>query len=285
MNITYGADQEVFLYDNTQKKIVSAIPVLKCDKYNPILLGRNKDIKMYADNVLVEFAFPPCHTKSEIVARFAECFTEGKKFLGERYDFLAVASHKMDESELQDEAAKAIGCNPNFNFYTENMNEVSPFLDNLRTGSCHIHLGATELLDFDVRHQAMRLLDIFVGCSSILFNQDDSSLARRNLYGKSGEFRPTPYGGEYRILSNFCLRSEDLIKLVLDLVEYSMSFVEKNRQLEILALVESSKVREAIDTENKELAEQVLRAAQLPMSFLNRVKQNYHISSQKVFTS
>lgn len=47
------------------------------------------------------------------------------------------------------------------------------------------------------------LLDLFVGIPSVLLDDPKQQRERRKVYGRAGEFRLTPYGIEYRVLSNF----------------------------------------------------------------------------------
>ena len=55
-------------------------------------------------------------------------------------------------------------------------------------------------------------LDFVLGVPSVLLDRD--GLTRRSLYGKAGAFRPKPYGAEYRVLSNFWLKHENMINWV-----------------------------------------------------------------------
>jgi hypothetical protein len=280
-SITFGADPELCLFDKRQKKIVSAIEVLKNDKKNPIDLGDG--IKMYADNVLVEMAFPPCDDHKQMVARLQTAFRAAQENLGERYVLIPKASHVYDDSELNNPGAWKIGCEPTFDAYGEKMNDPGEFTNGLRTGSFHIHLGNDKLTDFNTRHRAIKLLDIIVGCASIIFNKDESSLARRKLYGKAGEFRPTPYGAEWRVLNNFALRSKELTELVLELVNYAMGIIIDGKENDFIKAVDEKLVRKAIDTENKELAEQILNTINLPAKYMARIKKNYEQDFNKAW--
>jgi hypothetical protein len=52
-------------------------------------------------------------------------------------------------------------------------------------------------------------MDLHLGVVSVLLDKDT---LRRQLYGKSGAYRLKEYGGEYRTLSNFWIKSSKLIK-------------------------------------------------------------------------
>lgn len=47
------------------------------------------------------------------------------------------------------------------------------------------------------------LLDLYIGIPSVLLDDSKQQVERRKVYGRAGEFRLTPYGIEYRVLSNF----------------------------------------------------------------------------------
>lgn len=274
MQYTIGSDPELMIQARKTGKILSSLPILKHDKNDPIDLKNG--IFIYSDNILAEAKFPPMSTKAEFIGVFKTAFERMKKHLGEEFTVLPIASHLYDDSELKDEKAWEIGCTPNFNAYTASMNPIVEFENGLRTGSCHIHVGNEKLTDFDLRHKAIRLLDIFVGCASVVFETEiEASKARRKYYGASGEFRPTPYGLEYRVLSPFCLRSPQLMDLVYDLVDYTMSIIEEGKTDEVLARVEVKKVRTAIDQCSKSMARKVLIAAGLPADLFKRVEAEY----------
>jgi hypothetical protein len=275
MKFTIGSDPELMLLNRKSGKIVSSLPVLKTDKHAPIDLQNG--IFMYADNILAEAKLPPVEGKAAFVGVFRDTFTRMKQYLGEEHVLVPIASHIYDESELQDPKAWEIGCTANYNGYTESVNEIVNFENGLRTGSAHIHLGNVKLTDFDVRHQAIRLLDMFLGCSSVIFDTDvKASKARRKYYGAAGEFRPTPYGLEYRVLSPFVLRSPVLVELVYDIIDYTMSIVEGEEIAETLALVSSADVQKAINNCDTKLARKVLIAAGLPKELLKRVEAKYN---------
>ena len=179
--ITYGSDPEFHLWDNQKKRIVSAIPVVKTDKNRPVHLGGG--IHAYADNVLIETSFPPADNKKQFIGRFRAAFDKMQNFIGDRYRLLPKAAHKYHKDELKDPKSWEIGCSPNFDAYKCSMNNPLPFQDGLRTGSCHFHIGHKSLIDFSTRIDTIKLLDIFLGCASVIFDTDKTSKARRKYYG------------------------------------------------------------------------------------------------------
>ena len=268
---TYGSDPELCLFDKEKNRIVSSIPVLKRDKNNPIDLG--KGIRMYFDNVLVETSFPPTETKEKFISELKYVLTKMHKFLGNRYQLIPKAAHFYDNEELKDEKAWEAGCDPNFDFWEERINTPIEFTNNLRTGSCHFHVGNEKLTELETRHTALKLMDIFLGCSSVIFDKDKSSKTRRVYYGASGEFRPTYYGLEYRVISPYVLNSPKLMELSLDLIDYSLSNLENGEK--IIKSIKPEEVKTAINKCNKKLAEKILSQVSLPTKLIDRVKKDY----------
>jgi hypothetical protein len=264
---------------------------LKHDKHDPIDLGDG--IKMYADNVLLETSFPPSFTRDGFVTKLKNAFHRIQDKLGKRYSLVPQSSHIYDPDQLgpKPEIMEGelpveweIGCNPNYDVYGRCMRKPTPFQDGLRTGSFHIHIGnfeytnpnETKLITVESKEQMVKLMDIFVGCSSVIFDKDETSLARRALYGKAGEFRPTKYGIEYRCLGGYPLRSPELAGLVIDLTEYAVSFIDSGQAAPLLNSVDEVTVRRAIDTNNKGLASAVLAVAGLPNNLWKKVTQDYN---------
>jgi hypothetical protein len=289
MKFTIGSDPELMVRDNATGKIISALPVLVddkgvlCDKYNPIDLKNG--VFMYADNILAETKFPPVSTKKEFIGVYRTAFSRMKKTLGNKFSLVPLASHLYDKDQLFETngepvlKAWEIGCTANYNAYTESQNEIVNFEDGVRTGSCHIHVGNRKLCDFHMRHKAIRLLDIFVGCASVIFDKDiDASRRRRKYYGASGEFRPTDYGLEYRVLSPFVLRSPKLVELVYDLVDFTMAIIQSDKVDEILGLVNPESVHKAINECDINLSRDILKTVKLPIRLFKRVEADYDVA-------
>ena len=273
MKFTISSDPEVHIFDTIKNRIVSSIPVMKNDKYSPLDLG--KGIKAYADSVLTEVALPVAKNKKEFINNFKESFSRLQKKLGNRYRLIPKSAHKYDDEELKDKAAWEIGCSSTFCPYKQSVNNPGGFKNNVRTGSTHIHLGNKKLQMHENRELASKILDVFVGCSSVLFDKDDTAAERRLLYGQSGEMRFPAHGLEWRVLGGNVLSSPKIMDLVFDLVDHSLTFIESGTAQDILNKVNEKDVTNAINLCDKELAEKVLIQAGLPNDLLNRAKEEY----------
>lgn len=300
LNITLGSDPELMLFDRKEGRIVSSLSVIKNDKHDPIML--DKTTKMYSDNVLVEAAFNPCYTTIGVVNKIRDTLALAHANLGVRYALLPIASHNFsdlpprpDDALVKDFLTNPdnkgdaipeewkIGCNPNFSVYQGDVGEPrdqSPFPDSLRTGSFHIHIGnadyknpdASTLLTAMDKANAVKLMDIFVGVPSVAFDKDPSSAARRKLYGRAGEFRPTPYGIEYRVLGNYALRSPTLTELVFELTAFAMQqFDIEGKAEECINMIGMDRVVKCINENDVSLAYNIMRDSWLPATLWKKV--------------
>ncbi len=271
---TIGGDPELMLA-RANGEIVSSIPVLKRDKNNPICLDKDRAINLYADNSLCEVSFKPSHNKYDFVNSYRTAFQKAQKYLGKDYRLLVKSAHYFKENELEEAYGidpKQIGCNPEYDFYEEKIRHLGEFKNTMRSGSSHIHCGSPKIVEYHMRHNALKILEIYLGCSSILWDNDESSKTRRMCYGKSGSFRPTDYGFEIRCPSNYMLNSPSLVELAYDLVEYSLSHIFNNTYKNILDSINSKDVQDAINNCDKIKAEQILVKAKLPKELFKRVK-------------
>ena len=79
LKVTRGQDPEAFIQRASDGKIMSAIPILKRDKHNPIDLGDG--IKIYADNSQIEFSMRPYQEKNEMLTTFKTIFSRNPAYV------------------------------------------------------------------------------------------------------------------------------------------------------------------------------------------------------------
>ena len=207
--ITVGCDPEVFLRDPKTAKIVPSTGLVGGSKDDPRIVDCGA---FQEDNVMAEINTTPANSEDEFVhnvttvlQQLRECVAP-LELLIEPYVFL--------DADIEGRAANMFGCSPDYNVYT---GEENPPIDagvagRMRTASGNIHIGFPEADDHPAyRSNVIRALDIYLGMPSVLFEKDGE---RRRLYGKAGAYRPTPYGVEYRVLSNFWLTDEKYMRWV-----------------------------------------------------------------------
>ena len=93
----------------------------------------------------------------------------------------------------------------------------------LRSAGGHVHIAYTK-----DRIGLGRACDLFLGCHSIMFDPDQQ---RRLLYVKAGAVRKKEYGLEYRTLSNFWIKSPELISMIFSQVVQAIDFTEKGNKI------------------------------------------------------
>lgn len=234
---TIGSDPELML--SKEGSIVSAIPVVKHDKHNRLDLGDGH--VLYYDNTMIETCIPPASSKQDFVENIRGTYKKISKAIGSEYQMIAIPSHSFSKEECEHPDAMLSGCDPEFDCYSRKMCFPPSFKNQLRSGGGHIHLGRDDfkqidpeqcdrdefLIGVDSKRAMIKLMDLFVGVPMVLIDNSSSAIARKELYGKAGRFRPTSYGVEYRTLSNFWLSSPALAGLVYDLTfsafEYARS--------------------------------------------------------------
>ena len=269
--ISLGADPELMLMDTVQGKIVNALKVIGRNKEDPVMLPCGE--KYYADNVLFEFSVKPAATATEAADNIKTSLSQAARLLPD-HSFVAQAAHVFDADELKDKSAWEIGCTPSFNAWTESMTPASKYTDNLRTGSFHIHIGSDNLMKIRDKIMYIRLLDVYLGCASVLFDKDSSVYARRKLYGKAGEFRSTPYGLEYRVLGNYVLRNRKITEFVFNLAGWVV-LTPKSEAVSILSKIGATNPQIAINEGDKKIAMEVLKMAGTPDRIMADIMAEY----------
>jgi len=206
---TFGADPELFIMDDKGRYVTAEglIPGTKAEPYK-VEYGA-----VQVDGMAAEFNIDPVSTFVEFDRNITAVMRTLKNMLPRGYSLRAESAVTFDQEQwdLAPPEAKVLGCTPDFNAWTGDVNPPPNCDDKptLRTASGHVHIGWTNGVDpFDADHMThcrdlVKQLDWYLGGWSLL--QDDDP-TRRLLYGKAGAMRFKPYGVEYRVLSNFWLK-------------------------------------------------------------------------------
>lgn len=211
MNILVGADPEFFVKQNGV--FVSAHGLVSGTKQNPLKVNKGA---VQVDGHALEFNIDPAANAEDFYVNITTVLSALKDMCPKHEHVIEPVAHfTHDYLKSMPAEANELGCEPDFNGWT---GEINPKPDQdlpMRTAAGHIHIGFTDVEDPNqFPHPLMmgdvaRQLDFFLGLPSLMF--DDDKL-RREMYGKAGCFRPKKYGLEYRTLSNAWLKSESLIK-------------------------------------------------------------------------
>lgn len=214
MNILIGADPELFLTDKEGAK--SAYGVIPGNKKAPHIVT---DGAVQVDGMALEFNIEPADSKEKFIYNINSVLSTLREMVPNTFEMSIIPTALFDPEYLrqQPKEALALGCDPDYNAYTQKLNPNPKAPKGHRSAGGHIHIGWTmDENPLDTSHflsccQLVKQLDYYLGIPSIIFDRDH---IRRQTYGQGGAFRPKHYGVEYRVLSNFWLKDERLIDFV-----------------------------------------------------------------------
>lgn len=220
-----GADPELFAFDKVKGSYISVHNLLAGTKKNPVPVEQGA---VQVDGTAAEFNIMPAETMGQFVARIELVRNRIQSIIQQKNPNVVLVGqpwveYSQDYWEKIPKKYKELGCDPDYNAYT---GEINPRPDpeklgrpSLRTGSGHIHIGwcnpraqrneDTHFLDCRLVVKAMD--KILLPVYEHYFDQDK---VRRELYGKPGAFRPKPYGVEYRVLSNKWVTDPEATRVV-----------------------------------------------------------------------
>ena len=265
-NITIGSDPEFFLFSELETKFISAIDMFPGDKQNPHKITEEGHA-IQVDGIGCEFNIPPCTT--------ADDFHKEIKFVMDYMNDTIIkpkgllispkASALFKADQLNDKRAWEIGCSPDINAWTLDTNNPKEYVDKMRAVGGHVAVGYTNP-DAYLSFEMIKAMDLFLGVPSVLLDKDTK---RRELYGKAGAMRITPFGLEYRVLSNFWIFDEVLTKWVFDNTIKAAEFIN------IQGFISNpEEIQECINTGNKKLALEIIDDYKIEIPTLNR-KEEY----------
>lgn len=255
-NYIVGADPECFLRNKVTKEIVSAIPYIPGSKYEPYQIpGLPKGNMIQTDNIMTEYCLPATSNWKELKKSFEDCIEYTNKIIPSELEVIVQASARVAEQYLQDEQAKKFGCDPDFNAWTDDLNQAPDSDTNLRTAGGHIHIGYDDP-DMEVSIKLIKALDIFLGVPSIMLDKDKE---RKKMYGKAGAYRLKPYGVEYRGLSNFWLAQDDMTNLIFNGIRMAVAMINSSESyLDRMSDELQLKIQTCINTGDEKLAMELI---------------------------
>ena len=284
----FGCDPE-FFFERKGSHIIGAEKVLPeglkmpANVYNTVTQKYEKAFSGFVlDGVQVELNPSPNPCRANLANEMKRHFQALKKKLESMPDiqasFSQVIDLPQDELDSLGEAAKVFGCAPSFNTHNQTASvkvDAATYLK--RSAGGHLHFGLNEhKLMMQERVRAVPLLDILVGNTCVLIDRDPGNRVRRENYGRAGEYRLPKHGLEYRTLSNFWLRSYQLMSMVMGLWRLALSILNTtlqnenwrqdvdacgnghdftfNPEAELLSLVDMGDIERAINENDLDLA-------------------------------
>jgi hypothetical protein len=212
MNLLIGQDTELFL--KSENKFVSAYGVIPGSKDNPYPVKKGA---VQVDGMALEINTVPAKNFDQFKNNINTVLSRLQDMIPENCEMTVCPTAHFDSEYInqQPPEAKMLGCDPDFNAYTGEMNNPPLAHPTMRTAAGHVHLGWTTGKDVeDPVHmiqcrEIVKQLDYYIGIPSLLHDSDQE---RRQMYGKAGSFRPKHYGVEYRVLSNYWILQENYMK-------------------------------------------------------------------------
>lgn len=257
-DISVGADPEVFV--SKGGAISSAIGLIGGSKERPRRVACGA---LQEDNVLAEFNIDPARSPSQFsknITTVMDCL--GGVLAREGHKLEIITSHEFDMGFLRGEGDSAMefGCGAEWNAWSTNrLPKPEGATTGLRTAGGHVHVGYDDPWELG-NYSLARLLDIVLGVPSVIL---DGDVQRRSLYGSAGSMRHKPYGVEYRSLSNFWLKSEELHYWVFDRVKWACENLPALDSM--LSATPSGLIQNTINTSNKDVAKHIIDVHNLEM--------------------
>jgi hypothetical protein len=210
MTLRIGSDPEFFL--KTGEEFISAHAMVPGNKVNPFPVPNGA---VQVDGMALEFNIDPAVSSGEFVHNINTVLKSLRGMVPPDFEFAyeSVAHFKADHFNKQPKIAKMMGCEPDFDAYSGKENTPPDNRKPMRTAAGHIHVGWNEdgedinFQKFEEARAMTRQMDYVLGVPSVLI---DDGAERRGMYGRAGCFRPKSYGAEYRVLSNFWLKTDEL---------------------------------------------------------------------------
>lgn len=250
----FGADPEILVVQGG--KISHCIGLLGGTKDKPLRVDEGA---VQEDNVAFEFNIDPTSDRKVFLDRIQKVMAQGLNMLGKDFEFSKAASHIFTNSELDlmPPQAMVFGCDPDYNALTGNVNPAPRAANpGLRSAGGHVHIGFGDSVAVNEDNQRLLgvLCDYYLGLPSVILDGDDR---RRELYGKAGAIRMKDYGMEYRTLSNFWVHNSDNTLFVFDQAKKAHDNFEAF--FDLAAQFTPERVQEVINSNNKRLAEQMIK--------------------------
>lgn len=227
----FGCDPECFILNTKTGQHVSAEGLIPGTKVEPYLV---KHGAVQVDGMAAEFNTDPTNNFKDWNRNIQAVINQLQKMLPKDHvlDFIPSVNFKPEVFDNAPDKAKELGCSPDFNAWTGEVNPPPAMHGNplLRTAAGHIHIGWCTDGDLtDMQHimncrDLVKQLDWYLGGWSV---REDTDPTRRQLYGRAGACRYKTYGVEYRVLSNFWCTSRDKRLAVWNRLQLAISSMAK----------------------------------------------------------
>lgn len=234
MSYLFGCDPELFVHDGA--RYVPAYNMIPGTKDAPHKV-RNGAVQV--DGLALEFNIDPVATREDWLLKIRDVQGQMADMIDPKYKLLATPSANFNRDEFINlpPAAKQLGCDPDFNAYTNAQNAIEENAGDepYRCAGGHIHIGWAEPDASRLKDQVhmedcrvvVRALDKTLAFLSVNFDKDRQ---RARLYGQRGAHRVKPYGVEYRTLSNAWIDTDERVNWAFDTTKLTLEILEKDHK-------------------------------------------------------
>lgn len=228
------------------------------------------------DGFQVELHPPQTHCRQISASRIGRCLNEASllgNIVGAKLSFKL--AYRVDDKvwKKTNKATKMFGCHPTENAQEKNPKRVTGLREKFRAGGGHIHLGGLTGIEKRNLPTIIKIMDIVVGNTLVLLDRDEANITRRKNYGRAGEYRPKPYGLEYRVPSNFWLKHYVLWSLASGQMRNAIAYYRLGLTDELFKRFDMRDIRNAINNNDYDLAlnnfmkyTEFLRDVNIPMN-------------------
>lgn len=212
----FGCDPEFFIREKKTGVFIPAHNFLCGTKEEPFKVDGGA---IQVDGLAGEINIDPVTNFGDFQNNITKVMDRVRSMLPESMEIAIVPSAEFKKEIIAEtpDMYLALGCSPDYNGWTGNMNPPPDpsHNPNMRCAGGHIHIGWTADRELDDLQHIMHCRDLVQQLDWVLglwSCRQDTDLNRRKLYGKSGACRIKPYGVEYRVLSNFWLTDPTTMK-------------------------------------------------------------------------
>ena len=267
---TIGCDPEFFMRERATGKLISAIPYIDGTKEAPELLAQGGNLQR--DNVTVEIATDPADTWYQFVNNISCTLKEAIKKLPSGHEIIAIPSACFNQDQLEHPDACVFGCDPDYDAWNMRENDKPCAADStFRSCGAHIHVGTNGkddnafLLNFNRKMELVKVMDCLHGVISTILDSSKEAIDRRQLYGKAGAHRSKSYGVEYRVLSNYWLRSPTTVMMVYYLTQDALRICRERNAQDLITAMGEDEIQSVINKGNRKAALKMLEDHLLPI--------------------
>ena len=260
MKFTFGADPEIFVFSKETGTAVSAHGMVPGSKNDPFPVPNGA---IQVDGMALEFNINPASSKKQFTGNVFSVLKHMQSLLPEGLETRVAASAHFSRKYMRDQPFEAVqlGCDPDFNAYTRDINPPPYDPGNMRTAAGHIHIGwgkggydVNSVEHLSSCYMLAKAMDLWVGVWSLYRDRDKF---RREMYGRAGCFRPKPYGMEYRTLSNFWIQRPELSNEVFDRTKQACNWALKGQGF--TKPYHEEEIKEAINYSNMANADSLVK--------------------------